>query len=121
MTVYTLDIYLKIGNLKNLNLVHGGLIGGKKPFSTLILVIGAKNDNKSTGKGFGHTMQIKEPNSPWEIAHMNLVTALPPAGDKGLSKFIVIVDIYSETPIVFPFHKDDTAMDTSLLIWSKII
>ncbi|MBW0582851.1 hypothetical protein O181_122566, partial [Austropuccinia psidii MF-1] len=34
---------------------------------------------------------------------------------------IVIVDRYSETPIFLPCDKDDTAMDTALLLWSRVI
>ncbi|MBW0508278.1 hypothetical protein O181_047993 [Austropuccinia psidii MF-1] len=52
---------------------------------------------------------------------MDWVTALPPSGDKGYNACLVIVDRYSKTPIFLPFHKDDTAMDTALLLWSRII
>ncbi|MBW0571025.1 hypothetical protein O181_110740 [Austropuccinia psidii MF-1] len=52
---------------------------------------------------------------------MDWVAALPPRGDKIYNACLAIVDIYSKTPIFLPFHKDDTAMDTSLLIWNRDI
>ncbi|MBW0493689.1 hypothetical protein O181_033404 [Austropuccinia psidii MF-1] len=66
-------------------------------------------------------IHIQEPKSPWEVVHMYWVTALPPSGDKSYNAFLVIVDRYSKTPIFLPYHKDDTAMDTSLLLWSRVI
>ncbi|MBW0554189.1 hypothetical protein O181_093904 [Austropuccinia psidii MF-1] len=52
---------------------------------------------------------------------MDWVTALPPGGDKRYNACIVIVDRYSKTPIILPCHKDETAMDTALLIWNRVI
>ncbi|MBW0572920.1 hypothetical protein O181_112635 [Austropuccinia psidii MF-1] len=49
------------------------------------------------------------------------VTALPPGGDKSYNACLVILDRYSNTPIALPFHKYDTAMDTALLIWNRVI
>ncbi|MBW0535559.1 hypothetical protein O181_075274 [Austropuccinia psidii MF-1] len=34
--------------------------------------------NRATGKKFGMMIQIQEQKSPWEIVHMDWVTALPP-------------------------------------------
>ncbi|MBW0571252.1 hypothetical protein O181_110967 [Austropuccinia psidii MF-1] len=47
---------------------------------------------------------------------MDWVTELPPSGDKGYNACFVIVDRYSKTPLFLPCHKDDTAMDTALLL-----
>ncbi|MBW0559248.1 hypothetical protein O181_098963 [Austropuccinia psidii MF-1] len=66
-------------------------------------------------------IHIQEPKSPWEVVHMDWVTALPPGGDRSYNAFLVIVDRYSKTPIFLPCHKDDTAMDTALLLWSRAI
>ncbi|MBW0480691.1 hypothetical protein O181_020406 [Austropuccinia psidii MF-1] len=66
-------------------------------------------------------IHIQEPNSPWDVVHMDWVTALPPSGDIIYNAFLVIVDRYSKTPIFLPCHKDDTAMDTPLLLWSRVI
>ncbi|MBW0513628.1 hypothetical protein O181_053343 [Austropuccinia psidii MF-1] len=66
-------------------------------------------------------IQIQEPKSPWEIVHMYRVTALPPGGDRSYNAFLVLVDRYRKTPMFFPCHKDDTAMDTSIMILNKSI
>ncbi|MBW0554621.1 hypothetical protein O181_094336 [Austropuccinia psidii MF-1] len=52
---------------------------------------------------------------------MDWVTALPPGGEKSYNACLVIVDRYSKTPIILPCHKNDTAMDTALLIWNRVI
>ncbi|MBW0524872.1 hypothetical protein O181_064587 [Austropuccinia psidii MF-1] len=77
--------------------------------------------NKATGKRFGLMIHIQEPRTPWEVVNMNWVTALLPKGDKGYNACLFIVDRYSRTPILIPCHKDDTAMDTDLLIWNRVI
>ncbi|MBW0533753.1 hypothetical protein O181_073468 [Austropuccinia psidii MF-1] len=77
--------------------------------------------NKATCKGFGLMIHIQEPNTPWEVLHMDWVTALPPGGDQSYNSCLVIVDRYSKTPIFLPCHKDDTAMDQALLIWNGVI
>ncbi|MBW0497025.1 hypothetical protein O181_036740 [Austropuccinia psidii MF-1] len=74
--------------------------------------------NKSTGKKFGLMIHVQEPKSPWEVIHIYWVTALPPSGDKICNSCLLIVFRYSKTPIFLPCHKDDTAMDTALLIWN---
>ncbi|MBW0552252.1 hypothetical protein O181_091967 [Austropuccinia psidii MF-1] len=77
--------------------------------------------NKATGKKFGLMIHIQEPSTPWEVAHIDWVTSLPPGGDKGSNACLTIVYRYSKTPIFLPCHKDDTAMDTALLIWNRVI
>ncbi|MBW0497777.1 hypothetical protein O181_037492 [Austropuccinia psidii MF-1] len=52
---------------------------------------------------------------------MDWVRALPPSGRKHFNSFLVIVDIYNQTPIFFPCHKYDTAMHTALLICKRVI
>ncbi|MBW0539134.1 hypothetical protein O181_078849 [Austropuccinia psidii MF-1] len=64
-------------------------------------------------------IKIKEPKFPWEIVHMDWVTALPPGGDRSYNACLVLVDRYSKTPMFLPCHKDDTAMDTAIMIWNK--
>ncbi|MBW0560237.1 hypothetical protein O181_099952 [Austropuccinia psidii MF-1] len=80
-----------------------------------------QNANRSTGKIFGLMIHIQEPKSPWEVVHMDWVTGLPPSGYKGYNAYLVIVDRYSKPPIFLPCHEDDTAMDTALLLWSRVI
>ncbi|MBW0529332.1 hypothetical protein O181_069047 [Austropuccinia psidii MF-1] len=52
---------------------------------------------------------------------MYWVTALPPGCDKSNHACLVIVERYSKTLVVLPCHKDDTAMDTALFIWNRVI
>ncbi|MBW0538275.1 hypothetical protein O181_077990 [Austropuccinia psidii MF-1] len=66
-------------------------------------------------------IKIQEPRRPWKNAHMDWVTGLPPGGDRSYNAFPVIVDRFSKTPILLPCHKDDTAMDTALLIWNRVV
>ncbi|MBW0547950.1 hypothetical protein O181_087665 [Austropuccinia psidii MF-1] len=41
-----------------------------------------QSKSRATGKKSGMMIQIQEPKSPWEIVHMDWVTALPPGGDR---------------------------------------
>ncbi|MBW0541365.1 hypothetical protein O181_081080 [Austropuccinia psidii MF-1] len=66
-------------------------------------------------------IKIQEPRRTWEIFHMDWVTCLPPAGDRSYNACTVIVDIFCNTPIFLPCHKDDTAMDKALLILNRVI
>ncbi|MBW0558375.1 hypothetical protein O181_098090 [Austropuccinia psidii MF-1] len=66
-------------------------------------------------------IQIQEPKSPWEIVPMDWVATIPPGGDRSYNACLVLVDRYSKTPMSLPFHKDDTAMDTAIMIWNKVI
>ncbi|MBW0511705.1 hypothetical protein O181_051420 [Austropuccinia psidii MF-1] len=66
-------------------------------------------------------IKIQEPRRPWAIFHMDWVTRLPPGGDRSYNPCLVIVDRFSKAPIFLPCHKDDTAMDTGLLIWNRVV
>ncbi|MBW0539227.1 hypothetical protein O181_078942 [Austropuccinia psidii MF-1] len=77
--------------------------------------------NRSTGKKSFLMFHIQEAKCPLEGVHMDWVTVLPPSGDKCYNSCLVVVDIYSKTPIFLPCHKDDTAMDKSLLLWNRVI
>ncbi|MBW0568182.1 hypothetical protein O181_107897 [Austropuccinia psidii MF-1] len=76
---------------------------------------------RATGKQFEMMIQIQEPKSPWEIFHMDWVTALSPGGDRSYNSCLVLVDRYSKTPMFLPCHKDSTAMDTAIMICNKVI
>ncbi|MBW0558410.1 hypothetical protein O181_098125 [Austropuccinia psidii MF-1] len=52
---------------------------------------------------------------------MNGVTGLPPGGDRSYNSCLVIVYRLSKTQIFFPCHKDNTVMDTDLLIWNGVV
>ncbi|MBW0576396.1 hypothetical protein O181_116111 [Austropuccinia psidii MF-1] len=64
-------------------------------------------------------IHIKEPSTPWEVVPCHLVTSLPPYGYKSKNSCILIVDRYNKNAIFLTFYKDDTGMDTALLIWKK--
>ncbi|MBW0549211.1 hypothetical protein O181_088926 [Austropuccinia psidii MF-1] len=66
-------------------------------------------------------IKIQEPSKPWEIFHMDWVTGLPTGGDRSYNSCLVIVEIFSRTEIFLPFHKDNTAIDTVLVIWNRVI
>ncbi|MBW0543237.1 hypothetical protein O181_082952 [Austropuccinia psidii MF-1] len=66
-------------------------------------------------------IKIHKPSKPWEIVHIHWVTGLPPGGDRSNNACGVIGYRFSKTSIFLPCHKDDTAMDTALLIWNRII
>ncbi|MBW0487385.1 hypothetical protein O181_027100 [Austropuccinia psidii MF-1] len=66
-------------------------------------------------------IKIQEPRRLWEIFHMDGVTALQLGGDKSYNSFLEIVYSFSKSPIFLPCHKDDTAMDTPLIIWNIVV
>ncbi|MBW0493750.1 hypothetical protein O181_033465 [Austropuccinia psidii MF-1] len=80
-----------------------------------------QKENKSIGKRLGNMMKSQEPRRPWEIFLMDWVTCLPPGGERSYNACLVIVDRFSKTPIFFPCHKDDTAIDTAFLICNGVI
>ncbi|MBW0505836.1 hypothetical protein O181_045551 [Austropuccinia psidii MF-1] len=84
-------------------------------------VTDVKKQKGTQEKKSGLMIQIQEPKYPWEIAHMDWVTALPPGGDRRYNECLVLVDRYSKNSMFLPFHKDDTAMDTDIMIWNKVI
>ncbi|MBW0544830.1 hypothetical protein O181_084545 [Austropuccinia psidii MF-1] len=47
--------------------------------------------------------------------------ALPPGGDRSYNACLVLVERYNKTPLFLPCHKDETAMDTAIMIWNKVI
>ncbi|MBW0568919.1 hypothetical protein O181_108634 [Austropuccinia psidii MF-1] len=80
-----------------------------------------QKENKSKGKRLGNMMKIQGPSILWEIVHMDWATGLPPGGNRSYNSFLVIADRFSKTPIFSPCHNDDTAMDTALLIWNRVV
>ncbi|MBW0507909.1 hypothetical protein O181_047624 [Austropuccinia psidii MF-1] len=80
-----------------------------------------QNTNKATGKRVGLLIRNQETSTPWEVVNMYWVTYLTARGDKGYNEYLFIFDIYSKPPIFLPCHKDDTAKDTALLIWNRVI
>ncbi|MBW0474914.1 hypothetical protein O181_014629 [Austropuccinia psidii MF-1] len=52
---------------------------------------------------------------------MDWVTGLPPGGDRSYNSCLVIVDRFNKTAIFFPCYNDYKAMDSSLLIWNRVV
>ncbi|MBW0536655.1 hypothetical protein O181_076370 [Austropuccinia psidii MF-1] len=65
-------------------------------------------------------MHIQEPKSLWEVVHMDWVTGLPQSDDKSSNSCSGIIDRYCKPPIFLPCQKDDTTMDTDLLLWNGL-
>ncbi|MBW0480580.1 hypothetical protein O181_020295 [Austropuccinia psidii MF-1] len=80
-----------------------------------------QKENKSTVKRLGNMIKIQEPSRPCEIVHMDWGTGLPPGGDRSYNACLVIVDRFSKTSLFLPCQKNDTAMNTALLIWNRVI
>ncbi|MBW0460428.1 hypothetical protein O181_000143 [Austropuccinia psidii MF-1] len=80
-----------------------------------------KLENNSTEKRLGNMIKIQEPRRTWEIVHMDQGTGLPPGGDKSYNACLVIFDRFSKNPIFLPCHKDETAVNTALLIWNRLV
>ncbi|MBW0505167.1 hypothetical protein O181_044882 [Austropuccinia psidii MF-1] len=52
---------------------------------------------------------------------MDWVTGLVPGCKENFNSFLVIVDRFSKSMRCLPCHKEDTAMDNTLLFWKNII
>ncbi|MBW0588516.1 hypothetical protein O181_128231 [Austropuccinia psidii MF-1] len=52
---------------------------------------------------------------------MDWVTGLVPGGKGNYNSCLIIVDRFTKSMRCLPCHKEDTAMDTALLFWNKII
>ncbi|MBW0536520.1 hypothetical protein O181_076235 [Austropuccinia psidii MF-1] len=81
----------------------------------------SQKSNRATGKKFRMMIQIQEQKYPWEIAHMDGVTGLPPQGDRSLNSCLVLANRCSKAPMFLPFHKGNTAMNTAIIIWNRVI
>ncbi|MBW0567221.1 hypothetical protein O181_106936 [Austropuccinia psidii MF-1] len=81
----------------------------------------SQKENKSTSKRLGNMIKSQEPSRPWRIVHMDWVAGLPPGGDKSYNVCIMIVESFSKTLIFSPFHKENTAIDTALLTWNRVV
>ncbi|MBW0570307.1 hypothetical protein O181_110022 [Austropuccinia psidii MF-1] len=55
------------------------------------------------------------------IVQIHWVTALPPGGGRSLNACLVLVDRCSKNPMFLPCNKDDTAMETAIMIWNRVI
>ncbi|MBW0461752.1 hypothetical protein O181_001467 [Austropuccinia psidii MF-1] len=77
--------------------------------------------NRKHGKKYGLLQHIAEPKHPWETINKDWVTGLFPGVKKNFNSCLVIADRYSKSVRFLPCHKEDTAMNTDLLLWNNII
>ncbi|MBW0524896.1 hypothetical protein O181_064611 [Austropuccinia psidii MF-1] len=77
--------------------------------------------NRKHGKKYGLLQHIEEPKHPWETINMDWVTGPVPGGKENYNACLIIADRFSKRMRCLRCHKKDTAMDTSLLLWNKII
>ncbi|MBW0461689.1 hypothetical protein O181_001404 [Austropuccinia psidii MF-1] len=80
-----------------------------------------KKENRKHGKRFGLLPHIYKPKHPWETINMDWVTGLVPGGKENFNAWLVIADRYSKHVRCLPCQKEDTAMDTALLLWNNLI
>ncbi|MBW0480281.1 hypothetical protein O181_019996 [Austropuccinia psidii MF-1] len=80
-----------------------------------------QKENKFTGKRLGSMIEIEEPGRPWETVHMDWVNGLPPGGDRSYNACVGIIDSFSKNQNFYTCQKDDTGMDTALLIWNRVV
>ncbi|MBW0510916.1 hypothetical protein O181_050631 [Austropuccinia psidii MF-1] len=73
--------------------------------------------NRKHGKKYGLLQHIEEPQHPWETINMDWVTG----GRENFNACLIIVDRFRKSMRFLPCHKENTAMDTSLLFWNNII
>ncbi|MBW0577282.1 hypothetical protein O181_116997 [Austropuccinia psidii MF-1] len=78
-------------------------------------------DVKKQTNPLENMIKIQEPRRAWETFHMDWVLGLAPGGDRSYNACFVIVDRFSKTPSFLTCYKDDTAMDTTLLIWTRVV
>ncbi|MBW0499320.1 hypothetical protein O181_039035 [Austropuccinia psidii MF-1] len=52
---------------------------------------------------------------------MDWVTGLVPGGEENFNACLIIVDRFTKSMRCLPCKKEDTAMDTALLLWNNII
>ncbi|MBW0475424.1 hypothetical protein O181_015139 [Austropuccinia psidii MF-1] len=77
--------------------------------------------NRKYEKKYGLLQHIAEPKHPWETINMAWVTGLVLGGKENYNAYLIIVDRFSKSMRCLPCHKEDTAMDTALLLWNNII
>ncbi|MBW0462375.1 hypothetical protein O181_002090 [Austropuccinia psidii MF-1] len=77
--------------------------------------------NRKNGKNYGLLQHIEEPKHPWETINMDWATVLVPGGKEKFNALLIIVDMVSKSMRCLPCHKEDKAMDTSLLLRNNII
>ncbi|MBW0477267.1 hypothetical protein O181_016982 [Austropuccinia psidii MF-1] len=97
MKVPFVDISQKTGHWKGLKPALGGQTGENK------------------------LQNIAKMKQSHRISHVDWVTSLPPGGDRSLNTCLVLAHRYKTILMFLPCHRDDTAMDTAIIIWNRLI
>ncbi|MBW0517322.1 hypothetical protein O181_057037 [Austropuccinia psidii MF-1] len=84
----------------------GGKIGETMFQNTSKPVINVKKKTEPKERNFLIMIKIQEQKSPWEIVHIDWVTALHPGGDRSYNAFLMSVDRYRNGAIFLPCHND---------------
>ncbi|MBW0483873.1 hypothetical protein O181_023588 [Austropuccinia psidii MF-1] len=77
--------------------------------------------NRKNGKRYGLLQHIEDLKHPWETINMDWVTGLVPGGKENFNALLVIVDGYSKSVRCLLCHKEDKAMNKSLLFCNNMI
>ncbi|MBW0490489.1 hypothetical protein O181_030204 [Austropuccinia psidii MF-1] len=77
--------------------------------------------NGKYGNQYELLRHIEEPKIPWETINQDWVAGLFPGGKENFNACLIIVDRFSRSMRCLPCHREDTAMDTALLFWNRVI
>ncbi|MBW0469445.1 hypothetical protein O181_009160 [Austropuccinia psidii MF-1] len=121
MTVPSNDMYLRIYKDRKSKNAYGGQCGKRIIQNTATPVKDVKRKINALEKRLKNIIKIQEPRRAFEIIRMDWVTGFPQGGDKNYNSCLVISDRFGKTLIFLPYPKDDTNMDTALLIWNRVV
>ncbi|MBW0532708.1 hypothetical protein O181_072423 [Austropuccinia psidii MF-1] len=80
-----------------------------------------QKENSKHWKKYGLLQHMEEHKHPCKTKNMDWLTGLVPGGKENYNDCLLIVDRFSKSMRCLPCHKEDKAMDTSLLFWNNII
>ncbi|MBW0514458.1 hypothetical protein O181_054173 [Austropuccinia psidii MF-1] len=80
-----------------------------------------QKENRPRTKKYSKMVQTQEHKFQWEIVFLDWETALPPVGDRIFKECLVLADRYRKTLMFLICHKDETAMDTAMMILNRSI
>lgn len=75
---------------------------------------------RGTNATLGQLIQIETPKQPWQIIHMDFVTALPPAGALKYDSALIIVDRATKKAKFLPTHKNVSAKEVAAIYWERV-
>lgn len=72
---------------------------------------------RTTGKQAGLLQHIENPKRPWDIIHMDFVTALPTSATSGFNSVLAICDRATKSARFLPLRDTATAKDVATVFW----